>query len=106
MFCDSSVMTFYCREAGVGFASSPPLNPQFDCNRTELLKLLLTCFSEAMYLPPTGLLTPLNCLCKLLKITVIIILNVKRKKRHPITEMLLTIIIMSIPSADKSIFIK
>ena len=42
------------REAGVGFATSPPGNPQFDCNRTELLKLLLTCFSEAMYLPPTG----------------------------------------------------
>ncbi|KAK2572080.1 Protein HID1 [Acropora cervicornis] len=42
------------QEAGVGFASSPPLNPQFDCNRTELLKLLLTCFSEAMYLPPTA----------------------------------------------------
>lgn len=43
-----------CREAGVGFATSPPANPQYDCNRTELLKLLLTCFSEAMYLPPTG----------------------------------------------------
>ena len=73
------MMTFYCREAGVGFASSPPLNPQFDCNRTELLKLLLTCFSEAMYLPPTGLL----------KLIIIIILNVKRKKHHPMTEMLL-----------------
>ena len=83
------MMTFYCREAGVGFASSPPLNPQFDCNRTELLKLLLTCFSEAMYLPPTGLLTPPNCLLKLLKLIIIIILNVKRKKHHPMTEMLL-----------------
>ncbi|XP_027053270.1 protein HID1-like [Pocillopora damicornis] len=41
-------------EAGVGFASSPPSNPQFDCSRSELLKLLLTCFSEAMYLPPTA----------------------------------------------------
>ena len=30
------------------------MNPQYDCNRTEILKLLLTCFSEAMYLPPTG----------------------------------------------------
>ena len=44
----------FFREAGVGFATSPPSNPQYDCNRTELLKLLLTCFSEAMYLPPTG----------------------------------------------------
>lgn len=44
----------YIWEAGVGFASSPPSNPQFDCSRSELLKLLLTCFSEAMYLPPTA----------------------------------------------------
>ncbi|XP_048575921.1 protein HID1 [Nematostella vectensis] len=43
----------YIWEAGVGFATSPPSNAQFDCNRAELLKLLLTCFSEAMYLPPT-----------------------------------------------------
>ncbi|KAJ8263785.1 hypothetical protein GJAV_G00141260 [Gymnothorax javanicus] len=39
-------------EAGVGFAQSPPLNYIHDLNRSELLKLLLTCFSEAMYLPP------------------------------------------------------
>ncbi|KAK3756010.1 hypothetical protein QZH41_013196 [Actinostola sp. cb2023] len=43
----------YIWEAGVGFATSPPTNPQFECNRGELLKLLLTCFSEAMYLSPT-----------------------------------------------------
>ncbi|CAJ1081467.1 protein HID1-like [Xyrichtys novacula] len=42
----------YIWEAGVGFAQSPPLNFNHDLNRTELLKLLLTCFSEAMYLPP------------------------------------------------------
>ena len=42
------------REAGVGFASSPPQIAQHDYNRTELLKLLLTCFSEAIYLSPTG----------------------------------------------------
>ncbi|XP_072312601.1 protein HID1-like [Eucyclogobius newberryi] len=36
-------------EAGVGFAQSPPVNYIHDQNRTELLKLLLTCFSEAMY---------------------------------------------------------
>ncbi|XP_065065613.1 protein HID1-like isoform X2 [Rhopilema esculentum] len=39
-------------EAGVGFASSPPQIALHDVNRTELLKLLLTCFSEAMYLSP------------------------------------------------------
>ncbi|XP_060883855.1 protein HID1b isoform X2 [Labrus mixtus] len=44
----------YIWEAGVGFAQSPPLNYVHDINRTELLKLLLTCFSEAMYLPPSS----------------------------------------------------
>uniref|UniRef100_A0A8C4EXK1 HID1 domain containing b n=1 Tax=Dicentrarchus labrax TaxID=13489 RepID=A0A8C4EXK1_DICLA len=44
----------YIWEAGVGFAQSPPLNYIHDLNRTELLKLLLTCFSEAMYLPPSS----------------------------------------------------
>ncbi|XP_071318328.1 protein HID1b [Trachinotus anak] len=44
----------YIWEAGVGFAQSPPLNYIHDINRTELLKLLLTCFSEAMYLPPSS----------------------------------------------------
>ncbi|XP_022599156.1 protein HID1-like [Seriola dumerili] len=44
----------YIWEAGVGFAQSPPLNYIHDVNRTELLKLLLTCFSEAMYLPPSS----------------------------------------------------
>uniref|UniRef100_A0A1A7Y216 HID1 domain containing n=1 Tax=Iconisemion striatum TaxID=60296 RepID=A0A1A7Y216_9TELE len=41
-------------EAGVGFAQSPPPNYVHDLNRTELLKLLLTCFSEAMYLSPSS----------------------------------------------------
>ncbi|XP_028287619.1 protein HID1b [Parambassis ranga] len=44
----------YIWEAGVGFAQSPPPNFIQDVNRTELLKLLLTCFSEAMYLPPSS----------------------------------------------------
>lgn len=44
----------YIWEAGVGFAQSPALNYVHDLNRTELLKLLLTCFSEAMYLPPSS----------------------------------------------------
>eukprot|EP00794_Sanderia_malayensis_P008932 gene8932-9884_t len=46
-------------EAGVGFASSPPQIVQHDYNRAEMLKLLLTCFSEAMYLSPADAqLTP------------------------------------------------
>uniref|UniRef100_A0A8D0EE96 HID1 domain containing n=1 Tax=Salvator merianae TaxID=96440 RepID=A0A8D0EE96_SALMN len=44
----------YIWEAGVGFAHSPPPNFIHDLNRTELLKLLLTCFSEVMYLPPAS----------------------------------------------------
>ncbi|XP_011058444.1 PREDICTED: LOW QUALITY PROTEIN: protein HID1 [Acromyrmex echinatior] len=49
----------YIWEAGVGFAYSPPRYPILDSNRTELLKLLLTCFSETMYNPPMDLsITP------------------------------------------------
>uniref|UniRef100_A0A4W5QZE1 HID1 domain containing n=1 Tax=Hucho hucho TaxID=62062 RepID=A0A4W5QZE1_9TELE len=44
----------YIWEAGVGFAQSPPLDYIHDLNRTELLKLLLTGFSDAMYLPPSA----------------------------------------------------
>ncbi|XP_058457663.1 protein HID1 [Malaya genurostris] len=43
----------YIWEAGVGFAQSPPRNGPMDSRRTELLKLLLTCFSETMYRAPT-----------------------------------------------------
>uniref|UniRef100_H3AL71 HID1 domain containing n=1 Tax=Latimeria chalumnae TaxID=7897 RepID=H3AL71_LATCH len=50
----------YIWEAGVGFAHSPPLNYNHDLNRTELLKLLLTCFSEAMYLLPSSETSSLN----------------------------------------------
>ncbi|XP_041077271.1 protein HID1-like [Polyodon spathula] len=50
----------YIWEAGVGFAHSPPLNYVHDLNRTELLKLLLTCFSEAMYLAPSSESNVLN----------------------------------------------
>lgn len=42
----------YIWEAGVGFAHSPPKNSQLEQRRTELLKLLLSCFSETMYRPP------------------------------------------------------
>ncbi|KAF6197890.1 hypothetical protein GE061_007632 [Apolygus lucorum] len=50
----------YIWEAGVGFAQSPPHYSQYDSSRTELLKLLLTCFSETMYHPPTDLSTAPN----------------------------------------------
>lgn len=40
----------YIWASGVGFAHSPPCVPQHDQNRLELLKLLLTCFSQTMYL--------------------------------------------------------
>uniref|UniRef100_A0A0P5QYT1 Protein HID1 n=1 Tax=Daphnia magna TaxID=35525 RepID=A0A0P5QYT1_9CRUS len=39
-------------EAGVGFAHAAPHDPRLDNNRNEILKLLLTCFSQAMYHPP------------------------------------------------------
>ncbi|XP_042873709.1 protein HID1-like isoform X1 [Penaeus japonicus] len=38
-------------EAGVGFAHSPPHVPAQDLNRTEILKLILTCFSQSIYQP-------------------------------------------------------
>lgn len=43
----------YIWEAGVGFAHSPPKNQIQEQRRGELLKLLLTCFSETMYRSPT-----------------------------------------------------
>lgn len=43
----------YIWEAGVGFAHSPAKNQVLEQRRTELLKLLLTCFSETMYRPPS-----------------------------------------------------
>ncbi|XP_052771085.1 protein HID1-like isoform X2 [Mya arenaria] len=42
----------YIWESGVGFAHSPTHNVNHDTNRSEIIKLLLTCFSETMYLPP------------------------------------------------------
>ncbi|XP_064594547.1 protein HID1-like [Liolophura sinensis] len=44
----------YIWESGVGFAHSPAHNAYHDQNRTEILKLLITCFSETMYLPPVA----------------------------------------------------
>lgn len=39
----------YIWESGVGFAHSPPKNANMEKRRTEILKLILTCFSETMY---------------------------------------------------------
>ncbi len=44
----------YIWEAGVGFSQSPVHVPSNDKNRTEILKLLLTCFSETIYMTPSG----------------------------------------------------
>lgn len=44
----------YIWEAGVGFAHSPPKNSQMESRRTEILKLILTCFSETMYRVPSS----------------------------------------------------
>ncbi|XP_026696588.2 protein HID1-like [Ciona intestinalis] len=44
----------YIWEAGVGFPRSPPAYGYIDQNRTEILKLLLTCFSETIYTPPAA----------------------------------------------------
>lgn len=41
----------YIWEKGVGFAQTPIKNATFESNRTELLRLLLTCFSQAIYSP-------------------------------------------------------
>ncbi|EJD75810.1 HID-1 protein, variant [Loa loa] len=41
----------YIWEAGVGFATRPPQIAEHDQRRTEILKLLLACFSEVIYVP-------------------------------------------------------
>ncbi|CAD6185152.1 unnamed protein product [Caenorhabditis auriculariae] len=43
----------YIWEAGVGFGTKPPMVSQQYQNRSEILKLLLTCFSEVIYAPIT-----------------------------------------------------
>lgn len=45
----------YIWEAGVGYGTKPVQNAQYDQNRTEILKLLITCFSEVIYAPVTGI---------------------------------------------------
>lgn len=43
----------YIWESGVGFTCTTPSTCVYDKNRTELLRLLLTCFSCSMYLTPS-----------------------------------------------------
>jgi hypothetical protein len=43
----------YIWECGVGFSKAPIQNYQHDSNRIELLKLLLTTFSQTIYSPPS-----------------------------------------------------
>ncbi|CAF4784016.1 unnamed protein product [Rotaria magnacalcarata] len=43
----------YIWEAGVGCAHSPVHSPSNDRHRTEILKLLLACFSETIYMKPS-----------------------------------------------------
>ncbi|VDL94917.1 unnamed protein product [Schistocephalus solidus] len=50
----------YIWESGVGFAQSHPPNFQHDSNRTEILRLLLVCFSETMYLDQSQARTTTN----------------------------------------------
>ncbi len=47
-------MCLYHREVGIGSTASPGTTKQIDSNRTEILKLLITCFSEPLYLLPEG----------------------------------------------------
>jgi hypothetical protein len=50
----------YIWEAGVGRVHSPPYYTVHVSNRKELLKLLLTCFSEIIYQPPLHIHTVPN----------------------------------------------
>jgi len=43
------------REKGIGNKISPGTTKQMDNNRTAILRLLITCFSEALYLSPSGM---------------------------------------------------
>ena len=43
-----------CREAGIGCSVSPGTTAAIDSHRTEIIKLLITCFSETLYYKPEG----------------------------------------------------
>lgn len=44
----------HSREIGIGCKVLPGTTKQMDNNRTAIIKLLITCFSEALYYSPTG----------------------------------------------------
>jgi len=48
----------YIWEAGIGCTVPPGTTKQIDFNRTEILKLLITCFSEPLYMAPEELQGP------------------------------------------------
>lgn len=50
-------MTQIIREAGIGSSKSPGTTKQIDSNRTEIIKLLITCCSESLYIPSNGMIT-------------------------------------------------
>ncbi|CAH0715264.1 unnamed protein product, partial [Brenthis ino] len=50
----------YIWAGGVGFARSPPRTAQHEAARAELLRLLLTCFSETIYKPASQAATHHN----------------------------------------------
>ena len=50
-FCGSLANS---REAGIGCTVSPGTTKELDTHRMVLIKLLITCFSETLYLPPSG----------------------------------------------------
>lgn len=49
-------MTQIFREAGIGSSKSPGTTKQIDSNRTEIIKLLITCCSESLYIPSNGII--------------------------------------------------
>jgi hypothetical protein len=82
----------YIWEAGVGFATHPTHTPQHDYNRTEILKLLLTCFSETIYVPPVGKLWD-----RVMKITCVAIIHDELDFYHCIADTVMYSIIIQSP---------
>lgn len=59
--CDTRLaylLQCHYREVGIGCKISPGTTKQMDNNRSAIIKLLITCFSEALYYSPAGKVTP------------------------------------------------
>ena len=52
--CGCGYLCYTRREAGIGTSKSPGTNKQIDSHRMEIIKLLITCFSESLYVPAGG----------------------------------------------------